>query len=51
MAGLKSAQNELGTKHLVLITDDEEREIKEDGLRVRVIPLWKWLLSNDLKEG
>jgi predicted AAA+ superfamily ATPase len=47
MDGLKSAQEELGAKHLFLITDDEEREIKEGSLRVQVIPLWKWLLTRD----
>jgi hypothetical protein len=47
MDGLKSAQEELGAKHLFLITDDEEREIKENSLRVQVIPLWKWLLTRD----
>jgi predicted AAA+ superfamily ATPase len=45
--GLKSAQEELGAKHLVLITENEEREIKESGLRIQVIPLWKRLLAED----
>jgi predicted AAA+ superfamily ATPase len=45
--GLKSAREELGAKHLVLIMDDEEQEIKESGLRIQVVPLWKWLLIED----
>ncbi len=44
MEGLRSAQKELDAKHLVIITDDEEKIIKENGLSVELVPLWKWLL-------
>ncbi len=50
MEGLRSAHKELGAKRLVVITHDEEKEIKESGLRVEIIPLWKWLLNVDSPE-
>jgi predicted AAA+ superfamily ATPase len=45
--GLRSAQKELGAKRLVVVTDDEEKEIKENGLHVEIVPLWKWLVNVD----
>jgi hypothetical protein len=37
-------------KDLLIITWDEEREENINSIIVRVIPLWKWLLSSNLEE-
>ena len=34
-------------RRLVILTHDEERTIEEDGTMIEVIPLWKWLLSDN----
>ncbi len=33
------------TKRSIIVTADEEREIVVDGLKIEVIPIWKWVLS------
>lgn len=43
--GLLSASQELGVKNLFILTEDEEREEKIDKTKIKIIPLWKWLLS------
>jgi hypothetical protein len=45
---LVEASGELMTKKLTVITWDEKREIKKDGLTVNFIPLWQWLLGDNL---
>jgi len=32
-------------KDLVIITEDEEGEEKINKNKIRIVPLWKWLLS------
>jgi len=34
----------LKVKKLTVITKDEEKIIKQDGVSVRIVPMWKWLL-------
>ncbi|MGL5894211.1 MAG: ATP-binding protein [Bacteroidales bacterium] len=34
------------TKRSIIITYNEEREIDVDGLKIEVIPIWKWLVNN-----
>ncbi len=34
-------------RRLVILHHDEERTIEEDGTMIEVIPLWKWLLSDN----
>ncbi|MDI6792689.1 MAG: ATP-binding protein [bacterium] len=38
------AKSELGVNYLTIITEDEEGEEKSGQARIRIIPLWKWLL-------
>jgi predicted AAA+ superfamily ATPase len=42
---LLEAAGELNADKLTLITWDEKRQIKKDGLTVNVVPLWEWLLN------
>ncbi len=45
MAGLKEAMT---TYHLTtgyIITLEEEETIQEDGLEMKVLPAWKWMLQ------
>ena len=41
---LIKAMKELGLKESLCITWDEENEIEEKGFRIKLVPLWKWLL-------
>ena len=43
--GLLEAARVTGCDKLSIITNDEESEIIEDGMAIKVIPVWKWLLS------
>ncbi len=43
--GLLKASKELKCNNLLIITWDEEDEIKQENKLIKVIPLWKWLLS------
>ena len=42
---LLKASKELKCKNLLIISWDEETEIKENNLVIKIVPLWKWLLS------
>ena len=42
--GLLEAARVTGCNKLSIITNDEEYEIVEDGITIKVIPVWKWLL-------
>ncbi|MCM1140886.1 MAG: DUF4143 domain-containing protein, partial [Muribaculum sp.] len=44
LKGLKCAFEATGCKECMIITFDEEEEIQHEGLAVKVIPVWKWLL-------
>jgi predicted AAA+ superfamily ATPase len=39
------ASKELKCNNLFIITWDYENEIKEGGKKIKLIPLWKWLLQ------
>ena len=41
---LREASEELKTEALMLITWDDEKQIKKDGKTVQCVPIWKWLL-------
>ncbi len=43
--GLLKASKELKCSNLLIITDDEEKEEKINGKKIKHIPLWKWLLE------
>ncbi len=48
ISGLIEAQKVTGCKSLLIITSEEESEIRlENGLSIKVIPAWKWLLDRD----
>lgn len=48
IAGLIEAKSELKVNNLTIITDDEEGQEKINRSEIKIIPLWKWLLtSND----
>ena len=40
------AMEELGLKEGLIITWDDEDLIEEKGKRIKVVPLWKWLLNS-----
>ncbi len=42
---LLKAADEFGSKNLFIITWDEEGLIKEKNKKIKLIPLWKWLLE------
>lgn len=33
-------------KKIFIITYDEEKELNIDGIKITVIPIWKWLIEN-----
>ncbi len=46
--GLLKASKELKCNNLLIITWDEEDEIKQENKIIKVIPLWKWLLVYEI---
>lgn len=42
---LFEASDELKVKKMTVLTWDEKREVKKDGISVQFIPLWEWLLE------
>ena len=44
--GLIKASKELKCNNLLIISWDEEDEIKEKGKNIKVVPLWRWLLKD-----
>ncbi|MBI3305787.1 ATP-binding protein [Candidatus Nomurabacteria bacterium] len=40
---LVEASSELKVKKLMVLTWDEKREVKRDGMSIQFIPLWEWL--------
>jgi predicted AAA+ superfamily ATPase len=41
---LIKAMKELNLKSSLCITWDEENEIEKEGKKIKLMPLWKWLL-------
>jgi predicted AAA+ superfamily ATPase len=37
---------DLRIKTSFILTWDEEKTIKEEGLEIKFVPLWKWLLNS-----
>ena len=50
IAGLRDACNTLGLTSGIILTYVEEEEREEDGLKISVLPVWKWLLETDVTE-
>lgn len=42
---LVTASKKLNIKNCLILTDDQKFDIHEDGLKINVLPLWKWLLE------
>ncbi len=45
VGSLARASKELGCRKAILITMDQEGLTEENGVEIRVVPLWKWLLG------
>jgi hypothetical protein len=45
LRALLEVREELKVDMLTVITDDEDETITIDGAEIRVIPLWKWLIT------
>lgn len=45
LRGLKKASEATGCKNCLMVTYDDESEIGHGGLKVIVVPVWKWFLS------
>ena len=43
--GLIDAAESLGCEDLTIVTHDEEASIKERGHDIRIMPAWKWCLT------
>jgi hypothetical protein len=43
--GLISALKSFKLKEGILLTSDSEEEIIVDGLKIKILPVWKWLLN------
>ncbi|MBI5881264.1 ATP-binding protein, partial [archaeon] len=46
--GLLEAMGEFRLEEGLLLTDSQEKEILSDRKKIRVTPVWKWLLSGDI---
>lgn len=46
ISGLKTAMEKFKLKKGLLLTNDQEEEIKFDNNLIKVLPVWKWLLEN-----
>ena len=45
ISGLKEAMNKFKLKEGLLLTNNQEEEIKIDNKKIKVMPVWKWLLN------
>ena len=45
LQGLMDAKEELNPRMLIILTEDEEDSIRINDTDVKIIPLWKWLVS------
>ena len=46
LRGLKTASEATGCRDCFIVTFDEDEELEHDGLNIRVVPAWKWLMSD-----
>lgn len=44
--GLREAMNALAIEEGFILTNDEEKELTFEGAKIRIMPVWKWLLNN-----
>ncbi|MDR1652629.1 MAG: ATP-binding protein [Prevotellaceae bacterium] len=45
ISALIEASDELSCQNLTLLTYDREQNIEEQGLKINVVPVWKWFLN------
>lgn len=45
VSGLKEAMEKLKLNEGLLLTNSQEEEIKIEGKKIKVVPVWKWLLT------
>lgn len=43
--GILGAVKKFKLKEGLIITSDQEEEFKQDGIKIKVVPVWKWLLE------
>lgn len=48
LRGIKKASDTTGCRNCVIITFDEEDFIDYEGLKIEIIPVWKWLLTDSV---
>ncbi len=46
--GLLASSDELNPRKYLIITADEDKEEKINKLKIKILPLWKWLLQEDI---
>jgi len=49
--GLQEAMNALRIEEGIILTNDEAKELIVDGGRIRVMPVWRWLMSSETRFG
>lgn len=47
LRGLRAAMKATGCKNCCIVTFDEEDETDLDGVAVKIVPAWKWMLRSD----
>ncbi len=47
ISGILEAMKNFGLRKGIILTNDEEYEIKELGKKIEIKPVWKWLLENE----
>ena len=45
--GIVEASRVTGCDSLIILTNNEEGEIAEEGKTIKVLPVWKWLLFRE----
>jgi predicted AAA+ superfamily ATPase len=47
VSGLIDAMISFDLKQGLILTEDEEDQLRIEGRKITVLPIWKWLLSRD----
>jgi len=50
IAGIVEACKVFGLKSGMILTYDQEERIQKDGIKISLLPAWKWLLTNNTAE-
>ena len=45
--GIVEASRVTGCDSLIILTNNEEGEITEEGKTIKILPVWKWLLFQE----